>query len=181
MSWTAVPSPLLMWAARPCLVLIPTLVGNHSFLKFVYFVGLLLYPFNVFIVWMSFIWKKHTQTERFLYTGHPCALFIWTFWVFLSEVCRNTAFTLWKACSIHLWQVECVSVNVRRLFITFWCIHLEQGKSEAANFVPCLVSLYEMGRHYCSLYIKTKNSRNYMSSLWLTDVALRVIYWLILW
>ena len=77
--------------------------------------------------------EKNTQTKRFLYTGQPCALFIWKFWVFLSGVCRNTAYTWWKACSIHLWQVEHISINVKRLFITLWCIHLEQGKSKAAD------------------------------------------------
>ena len=109
--------------------------------------------------------KKHTQTKRFLYTGQPCALFIWKFWVFLSGVCRNTAYTLWKACSIHRWQVECISINVKRLFITLWCIHLEQGKSKAANFSFLPGFVVWGAQALRSLYLKTENSMNYASPL----------------
>lgn len=78
--------------------------------------------------------KKCTQITRFLHTGQICALFIWTVWVFLNGISRNTAYTLWKLYSIHLWQVEFITFNFMRLFITFQCIHLEQVKRKAANF-----------------------------------------------
>lgn len=113
--WETLPSPQPL---PPLLALIPNLIGNYPFVVCV--VGMLLYSFNVFKKCKSFwIFKNAPKFRDFLHTGQTCALFIWTIWVFLHGIFRNTAYTLWKLYSIHLWQVELITIDFMRLFITF--------------------------------------------------------------
>lgn len=104
--------------SSPLLTRIPNLIGNYPFLVRV--VGVLLYSFNVFKKCKSFwILKNAPKFRDFLHTGQTCALFIWTTWVFLRGISRNTAYTLWKLYSIHLWQVDFITIDFMKLFITF--------------------------------------------------------------